>query len=75
VLAVEAPGADGFKVFEAKKNLQGERKQVTYAYGETMQTTLVAGDYVLVTDFTTDKADSETPFTIKAGERTELKVP
>jgi Ca-activated chloride channel family protein len=75
VLAVEAPGADGFKVFEAKKNLQGERKQVTYAYGETMQTTLAAGDYVLVTDFTTDKADSETPFTIKAGERSEVKVP
>jgi Ca-activated chloride channel family protein len=75
VLAVEAPGADGFKVFEAKKNLQGERKQVTYAYGETMQTTLASGDYVLVTDFTTDKADSETPFTIKAGERSEVKVP
>lgn len=75
VLAVDAPGADGFKVYEAKKNLQGERRQVTYAYGEKMQTTLVAGDYVLVTNFTTDKADSETPFTIKAGERSEVKVP
>lgn len=74
VLAVDAPGADGFKIFEAKKNIQGERKQVTYAYGEKMQTTLVAGDYVLVTNFTTDKADKETPFTVKAGERSELKV-
>lgn len=74
VLAVDAPGADGFKVFEAKKNIQGERKQVTYAYGEKMQTTLAAGDYVLVTNFTTDKADKETPFTVKAGERSELKV-
>lgn len=74
VLAVDAPGADGFKIFEAKKNLQGERKQVTYAYGEKMQTTLAAGDYVLVTNFTTDKADKETPFTVKAGERSELKV-
>ena len=69
-----APGADGFKIFEAKKNIQGERKQVTYAYGEKMQTTLAAGDYVLVTNFTTDKADKETPFTVKAGERSELKV-
>ncbi|GLQ76926.1 hypothetical protein GCM10007881_04420 [Mesorhizobium huakuii] len=74
VLAVDAPGADGFKIYEAKKNIQGERKQVTYAYGEKMQTTLVAGDYVLVTNFTSDKADKETPFTVKAGERSELKV-
>ncbi|MBZ9674481.1 vWA domain-containing protein [Mesorhizobium sp. ES1-1] len=74
VLAVEAPGADGYKIYEAKKNIQGERKQVTYAFGEKMQTTLAAGDYVLVTNFTTDKADKETPFAIKAGERTELSV-
>ncbi|NUS21122.1 MAG: hypothetical protein HOQ25_15255, partial [Mesorhizobium sp.] len=74
VLAVDAPGADGFKIYEAKKNIQGERKQVTYAYGEKMQTTLAAGDYVLVTNFTTDKADKETPFTMKAGERNELTV-
>ncbi len=74
VLSVDAPGADGFKIFEAKKNIQGERKQVTYAYGEKMQTTLAAGDYVLVTNFTSDKADKETPFTIKAGERNELAV-
>jgi Ca-activated chloride channel family protein len=74
VLAVDAPGADGFRVYEAKKNLQGERRQVAYAFGEKMQTTLAAGDYVLVTNFTTDKADSETPFTVKAGERTELSV-
>ncbi|MCA0032609.1 vWA domain-containing protein [Mesorhizobium sp. B263B2A] len=74
VLSVDAPGADGFKIFEAKKDIQGERKEVTYAYGEKMQTTLAAGDYVLVTNFTTDKADKETPFTVKAGERAELKV-
>ncbi|MBZ9739226.1 MULTISPECIES: vWA domain-containing protein [unclassified Mesorhizobium] len=74
VLAVDAPGAEGFKIFEAKKNIQGERKQVTYGYGDKMKTTLAAGDYVLVTNFTTDKADKETPFTVKAGERNELKV-
>jgi Ca-activated chloride channel family protein len=74
VLAVDAPGADGFKIYEAKKNIQGERKEVTYAYGEKMQTTLAAGDYVLVTNFTADKADKEMPFTVKAGERNELAV-
>jgi Ca-activated chloride channel family protein len=35
---------------------------------------MVAGDYVVVTDFKSDKADSETPFTVKAGERTELAI-
>jgi Ca-activated chloride channel family protein len=74
VVAINAPGADGFRIYEAKKNIQGERKQVTYGFGETLQTTLGAGDYVVVTNFKSDKADSETPFAVKAGERTELAV-
>jgi Ca-activated chloride channel family protein len=74
VLAIDAPGADGYRIYEAKKDLQGERKQITYGYGEKFQTTMVAGDYVVVTDFKSDKADSETPFTVKAGERTELAI-
>lgn len=74
VLAVTAPGADGYRIFEAKKNVQGERKQVAAEFGETMQTTLVAGDYVLVTTFKADKPEKEMPFSIKAGERTELTV-
>ncbi|MBN9252514.1 MAG: hypothetical protein J0I86_18380, partial [Mesorhizobium sp.] len=74
VLAIDAPGADGYRIYEAKKDLQGERKQATYGYGEKFQTTMVAGDYVVVTDFKSDKADSETPFTVKAGERTELTI-
>lgn len=75
VVAIQAAGADSLRIVEAKKNLQGERKEVTYGYGETLQTTVAAGDYVLITDFKGDKADSETPFTVKAGERTEVKVP
>ena len=75
VVAITAPGADGFKIFAAKKDIQGNRKQVTYGYGENLQTTIGAGDYVVVTNFATDKADSETPFSVKAGERTELTVP
>ncbi|MGE0004395.1 MAG: VWA domain-containing protein [Parvibaculaceae bacterium] len=75
VVAITAPGADGFRIFEAKKDLQGERKQITYGFGETLQTTMVAGDYVVVTNYAIDKPDSETPFSVKAGERTELAVP
>lgn len=75
VAAIAAPGADGFRIYEAKKDLQGERKQVTYGFGETFQTTLAAGDYVVVTNFKIDKADAETAFTVKAGERTEVAVP
>ena len=75
VVAIEAPGGEEFRLFEAKKNLQGERNQVSYGFGETMQTTLVEGDYVVVTRFASDKPQSETPFTVKAGERTEVKVP
>jgi Ca-activated chloride channel family protein len=74
VVAIEAPGAESFNIFEAKKNIQGERNKATYGYGEKIQTTLAAGDYVVVTGFSADKADSETPFTVKAGERTELTV-
>jgi Ca-activated chloride channel family protein len=74
VLAIDAPGADSYHVYEAKKNIEGKRKQVTYGYGDKLQTTLGAGDYLVVTDFKTDKADSETPFTVKAGERTELTI-
>ncbi len=75
VVAISAADADGYRIYEAKKNLQGERKQVTYGFGDTFQTTLAAGDYVVVTDFKSDKADSETPFSVNAGERTELTVP
>ena len=75
VAAITAPGGEEFRVFEAKKNLQGERKQVTYGFGGTLQTTIRAGDYVVVTRFSADKPESETPFTVKAGERTEVAVP
>jgi Ca-activated chloride channel family protein len=75
VVAISAPGGEEFRLFEAKKNLQGERKQVSYGFGEAMQTTLKAGDYVVVTRFAADKPQSETPFTVKAGERTEVAVP
>lgn len=75
VVAISAADADNYRIYEDKKNIQGERKQVAYGFGDTFQTTLAAGDYVVVTDFKSDKADSETPFSVNAGERTELTVP
>ena len=46
VLAITAPGAKHIEVFEAKKDIQGNRKPFGYAFDETHQTTLPAGDYV-----------------------------
>ena len=75
VVAIEAPGAASIRIVEAKKDIQGNRKEISHDYGEKVQTTLAAGDYVAVTKYEADKADSETPFTVKVGERTEVTVP
>lgn len=74
VLAVEAPGANEIRLFEGKANLQGERQGVTYAYGETMQSTVPAGDYLLIVTPKSEGEKKEQPVTIKAGERSEIKV-
>lgn len=75
VAAIETTGGDVLRVFEAKKDLQGNRKDLAYEFGDKLQTTLPAGDYVVVIEYKADKPKSETPFTVKAGERTEVKVP
>lgn len=74
VLVITAPGAKGIKVFEAKKDIQGERKQFGYGFDGEHQTTLPAGDYVVVTDREDGSPVKETAVTVKAGERTELKI-
>lgn len=72
VLSVTASGASEIRILEAKADLQGERGGVTYGYGETFQTALAAGDYIVVT--AKGEQRKETPVTIKAGERSEVKV-
>lgn len=74
VLAVEAPGASEIRLFEGKANLQGERQGVTYGYGEALQSTLPAGDYLLIVTPSGEGAKKERSVTIKAGERVEVKV-
>ena len=74
ILAVKAPGYDGWKVLSAKPKIDGSREQFAYDYGEEWQTTLVAGDYLIVTDKKDGSGSKETPVTIKPGERLEVTV-
>ena len=74
VLAISAPGATMIKVFEAKKDIQGNRKEFGYAYGVTHQTTLPAGEYAVVVEGASGSAPKEAPASVKAGERSEVTV-
>jgi Ca-activated chloride channel homolog len=74
ILAVKAPGYDGWKVLSAKPKIDGSREQFAYNFGEEWQTTLVAGDYLIVTDKKDGSGSKETPVTVKAGERMEVTV-
>ena len=74
VLAITAPGARNIKVFAAAKDIQGERKQFGYGFDGKHQTTLPAGDYVVETDRQDGTPAKETPVSVKAGERAELKI-
>lgn len=73
VLIIDAPAAKDIKVFP-KKDSQGERKEIAYGFGGALQTTLPAGDYVIVTDRRDGSPVKETPVSVKAGGRTELSV-
>jgi Ca-activated chloride channel homolog len=61
------------EIFGAKKDIQGDRQSFGYAYGPGAAFDLLPGDYVAVASF--DAAKVEQPFTIKAGEATEVSVP
>jgi Ca-activated chloride channel family protein len=70
-----APGAKHIEVFAAKKDIEGNRKAFGYAFAETHQTTLPAGDYVIVADREANGGKKEVNATVEAGERTEVTVP
>ncbi|MCX7304356.1 MAG: VWA domain-containing protein [Hyphomicrobiales bacterium] len=74
VLVIAAPGAKNINVFSAAKDIQGARKEFGYGFDGEHQTTLPAGDYVIVTDRQDGSPKKETPATIKAGGRTELTI-
>lgn len=74
VLAISAPGMDFIEVFGAKKDIQGKRQSFGYGYGGEMQTTLPAGDYVVVARVPNGDATKEGSVTVTAGERSELTI-
>jgi Ca-activated chloride channel family protein len=73
VLALTAPGASKIEIFEAKKDINGNRKSLGYAYDEKYQAALPAGDYAVVSE-KLDNSPNEIMVTVKAGERAELTV-
>jgi Ca-activated chloride channel family protein len=75
VLAISAPGAKFIEIFEAKKDINGNRKSLGYAYDEKYQAALPVGDYAVVAHRGDDDRLSEQAATVKAGERSEVMVP
>jgi Ca-activated chloride channel homolog len=61
------------EILGAKKDIQGNRVSFGYAYGPNANFDLLPGDYVAVASF--DAVKVEQPFSIKAGELTEVTVP
>lgn len=60
------------EVFDPKKDIQGNRKSITYGYGPTIALDLAPGDYVAVAGY--DAVKVEQPFTIKSGEGSDLNI-
>ena len=73
VVALTMPETDAFNLYAAKKDIQGNRAEAGYGFGAEYQTTLPTGDYVVVTRYADDSV-TETPFSVTAGERTEVTV-
>ncbi|TIS62023.1 VWA domain-containing protein [Mesorhizobium sp.] len=73
VLAITAPGASKIEIFDPRKDINGNRKSLGYAYDEKYQAALPAGDYAVVAE-RLDNSSKESTVTIKAGERAELTV-
>lgn len=75
ILSISAPGAKFIEVLAAKKDAEGNRTQFGYNWSDAHQTTLTAGDYVVVADREANGGKKEMPVTVKAGERIEITVP
>jgi len=76
IYAASGPAVDSgdvfFEVVEAKQAIDGSRKSVTYSYGTGTKTDVPAGDFVMTAKL--GSAKSEMPFSVKAGEMTEVTV-
>jgi Ca-activated chloride channel homolog len=71
--AVRVEGGVHFvEIFKPEKDINGNREGVTYTYGEAASFDLNGGDYVARVSL--GGASAEQPFTVKPGERVEVKV-
>ncbi|OYW52373.1 MAG: hypothetical protein B7Z31_12735 [Rhodobacterales bacterium 12-65-15] len=59
-------------IYPAKVALDGSRERIETIYGAGAQSTLPPGDYVA--EVSLDLAVAEVPFTVKGGERVDVKV-
>ncbi|CAN7227989.1 hypothetical protein ASC89_12435 [Devosia sp. Root413D1] len=73
VVAITAPGTDKVEVFGAKADIQGNRKSFTYGFGGALETTLTAGDYLVVAS-PAEGEPKQTSISVVAGERLEVTV-
>jgi Ca-activated chloride channel homolog len=74
VLFVSAPGANSIEVFAAKKDIQGNRAQMSFEYTEELTLTAPGGDVVIIVT-RGEGVQSEATATVIPGERTEVAVP
>ena len=72
ILAVTSPTDDYIEVFGAAQTLDGNRTSFGHGFGPSFETTLPDGDYLVSAK--KDGVESETPVTIKGGERFELTI-
>ncbi|MBA3910881.1 MAG: hypothetical protein C0524_13655 [Rhodobacter sp.] len=72
VAAFTVPGDNFIEVLSPTKDINGNRASFGYSYGPAWQSTFPTGDYVAIVDFAGTK--TETPFTVKPGERLELTI-
>ncbi|MDQ2065571.1 VWA domain-containing protein [Xinfangfangia sp. CPCC 101601] len=63
-------GNDKVTVLSATKDIAGNRTEIIGGWGPDWQAVLSAGDYIA--HIKGDRGESETPFTVKSGERIEL---
>ncbi len=73
VLAVTTPSDNYVELLSATKDIKGNRESFDYGYGPAFETTLKAGDYVILSRDDAG-ADFETPITISAGQRNEITL-
>lgn len=74
VAAISLPNGKSIDIVAAKKDIQGNRDSFVFGYGDSLQATLPAGDYVVLTKVDGSDNVAETPLSVTAGERTELTI-